>query len=164
MDQCAISNLLLLLLLLWQGLYCVLLYIWHINSHSGSGSRFVWKFSFLCNFVNAAHTDMYDTSKESCAQGFHFCFTPKSFKQFIGTLWPKNWKTQTFFLVTESFLYIESCIMPLLKALIMGFISFITPKSFEQFMGTLWPQNWKTQTFFLVTESFLYIESCVMPL
>ena len=50
------------------------------------------KFSFLSNFVNAAHTDMYDTSKESCAQGLHFfylhlralsnlwgCYDPKNF-------------------------------------------------------------------------------------
>ena len=29
---------------------------------------------FLCNFVNSVHTDMYDASEESCAQGFHFFF------------------------------------------------------------------------------------------
>ena len=34
-------------------------------------------------------------------------------------------KKADFFLVTESFLYIESCVMPLLKALIKGFISFL---------------------------------------
>ena len=28
----------------------------------------------LCNFVTSAHTDMYDTSEESCAQGLHFFF------------------------------------------------------------------------------------------
>ena len=32
------------------------------------------KFSFLHNFVNSAHTDMYDTSNESCAQGLYFFF------------------------------------------------------------------------------------------
>ena len=52
----------------------VLLCIWHITSHSGSGSRFMSKISFLRNFVNSAHTDMYDTSNESCAQGLYFFF------------------------------------------------------------------------------------------
>ena len=42
--------------------------------HSGSGSGFVSKFSLLCNFVNFAHRNMYDASKESCAQGLHFFF------------------------------------------------------------------------------------------
>ena len=32
------------------------------------------KFSFFHNFVNSAHTDMYDTSNESCAQGLYFFF------------------------------------------------------------------------------------------
>ena len=31
-------------------------------------------FSFFRNFVNSAHTDMYDTSNESCAQGLYFFF------------------------------------------------------------------------------------------
>ena len=71
-------------------------FIWYyytydiIKSHSGSGSGFVSKFSFLRNFINSAHTDMYNTSKESCAQGLHFFSTPKSFEQFMGTLRPKN--------------------------------------------------------------------------
>ena len=43
----------------------------------------------------------------------------------MGTLWPKNFfKKQTFLLETESFLHIKSHIVPLLKALIKGFISF----------------------------------------
>ena len=47
----------------------------------------VSKISFLHNFVNSTHTDMYDTSKESCAQGlcffFHTSNSYKSFKQFM---------------------------------------------------------------------------------
>ena len=31
-------------------------------------------FSFLRNFVNSAHTDMYDASNESWVQGLHFFF------------------------------------------------------------------------------------------
>ena len=41
---------------------------------------------FLCNFVNSSHNDVYDTSKESCAQGLYFLFTPKTFELFMGTL------------------------------------------------------------------------------
>ena len=67
-------------------LYLVLLHIWHTKSHSGSGSGFMSKFFFLHNFVNSAHTEMYDTSNESCAQGLYFFSTPKSFELFMGTL------------------------------------------------------------------------------
>ena len=43
--------------------HLALLHIWQMKSHSGSGSRLVSKFSFLSNFVNFAHRNMYDTSK-----------------------------------------------------------------------------------------------------
>ena len=66
------------------------------------------------------------------------------------------------YFVTLSILHIETCMIPLSKAVHKGFISFFSPKSFEQFMGTLWPQNWKTQTVLLITEPYLHIESCVM--
>ena len=65
--------------------------------------------------------------------------------------------------VTSSILHIETCIIPLSKAVHKGFISFFTPKSSELFMGTLWPQNWKKLTFLLVTVHFLHIESSVIP-
>ena len=54
------------------------------------------------------------------------------------------------FFVTSSILHIETCMIPLSKAVHKGFISFLTPKSFELFMGTLtlWPKNWKKLTFF----------------
>ena len=41
------------------------------------------------------------------------------------------------FFVTLSILHIQTCMIPLMKAVLKGFISFSTPKSFEQFMGTL---------------------------
>ena len=52
----------------------------------------------------------------------------------------------------------------LMKAVPKGFISCLPPKIFEQFMGTLCIQNIKKQTFLLVTETYLHIESSVMPL
>ena len=58
----------------WHELHLVLLQISHIKSHSGSGSGFVSKFSFLTNVVNSAHRGMYNTSKESCVQGLDFIF------------------------------------------------------------------------------------------
>ena len=66
------------------------------------------------------------------------------------------------FFLTSSILHLETCMIPLSKAVHKGFISFLTPKSFEQFMGTLWPQNWKKLTFLLFTVSFLHIESSVI--
>ena len=58
----------------WHERHLVLLHISHIKSHSGSGSRFVSKFSFLPNFVNSVHRGMYNTSKKSYVQGLHFIF------------------------------------------------------------------------------------------
>ena len=69
------------------------------------------------------------------------------------------------FVVTSSILHIETCMIPLSKAVHKGFISFHTPKSSELFMGTLWPQNWKKLSFLLVSVSFLHIEwSVIRPL
>ena len=58
----------------WHKIHLVLLEISHTKSHSGSGSGFVSKFSFLTNFVDSTHRGMYNTSKESCVQGLHFIF------------------------------------------------------------------------------------------
>ena len=55
------------------------------------------------------------------------------------------------FFVSLSIPHIQTCMMPLMKAELKGFISSFTPKSCEQFMGMLWPQNWKKQTFLLLT-------------
>ena len=67
---------------------------------------------------------MYNTSKKSYVQGLDFIFvTPKSFEQFMGTLWPQNWKKLTFLLVIVSFPLIESSVIPALKAFMKGFIS-----------------------------------------
>ena len=67
------------------------------------------------------------------------------------------------FFVTLSILHIETCMIPLSKAVHKDFISFFTPKSSELFMGTLWPKNWKKLSFLLVTVPFLHIESSVIP-
>ena len=92
---------------------------------------------FLCNFVNSAHTDMYDTSKASFAQELHFFFLHlRALSDLWGRYDPKLKKISCF-LVTESFLHIESCVMPLYKALNKGFISFCTATRFDQYMRTL---------------------------
>ena len=67
------------------------------------------------------------------------------------------------FFVTSLILHIETCMIPLSKAMHKSFISFLTRKSSELFMGTLWPQNWKKLTFLFVTVPFLHIESSVIP-
>ena len=65
------------------------------------------KFSFLLFFVNSAHTDMYDTLKESCTQGLHFFFL---YLKALSNLWghydPETEKTD-FLCVTVSFLHTE---------------------------------------------------------
>ena len=102
--------------------------------------------------------------KKAVLKGFISFVTPKSFEQFIWTLWPKTWKKQTFFLVTESFLCIKSCVMPLFKALIKGFISFLHLRLLSNLWGRYDQKPKKNQTFFLVAESFLPVESCVRPI
>ena len=47
------------------------------------------------------------------------------------------------YFVTLSILHIETCMIPLSKAVDKASFLFLTPKSFELFMGTLWPKNWK---------------------
>ena len=66
---------------------------------------------------------MYNTSKKSYVQELDFIFTPKSFEQFMGTLWPKNWKKMILLVVIVSFLLIESNVIPALKAFMKGLIS-----------------------------------------
>ena len=82
------------------------------------------KFSLLCNFVNSAHRNMYDTSVQSWAEGLHFFFLHL---RVSSSLWgrynPKTEKKLTFLLVTVSFLLIESSVIPALKAFMKGFIS-----------------------------------------
>ena len=86
----------------------------------------------------------------------------------INVLWgrydPKTEKKQMFFLVTESFLHLKSCVRPLLKACIEGFISVLHLRALSNLWGRYDPKTKKKQTFFLVTESFLHVESCVMSL
>ena len=81
------------------------------------------------------------------------------------------------FFVTSSILHIQTCMIPLSKAVHKGFISFFSPKSSELFMGTLWPKNWKKALVFACdcafsshrikcntsTESFLWRASFLLP-
>ena len=102
------------------------------------------KFFFLHNFVNSAHTGMYGTSNESCAQGLYFFFlTSMSFGQFMGMLCPQNWKKQTFLLITESFLHIESCVMLLLKASSRPSFRFLTLTDWSNIWGRYHKKKWK---------------------
>ena len=69
------------------------------------------------------------------------------------------------FSVTSSILHIETCMIPLSKAVHKGFILFLTPKSSELFIGTLTrydPKTEKKLSFLLVTVPFLHIESSVI--
>ena len=96
------------------------------------------KFAFLRNFVNSAHRDMYYTSKKSCVQGLDFFFLHlRALNNLWGRYDPKTEKMQTFLLITESFLHIESCVMLLLKASSRSSFLFLTLTSLEQYMGTL---------------------------
>ena len=95
-------------------------------------------------------------------------------------LWPINWKFHhyngvviyRFVLITRSILDLTTCAIPLCKALTDGFISSMTPKTSDQVMGMLWPQNWKFHHyngvaiygFVLITRSILDLTTCAIPL
>ena len=108
-----------------------------MKRHSGSGSGFVSKFSFLRNFVNCAHTDMSDTSNESCGQGLYFFFLHLRALSNLWDVMTLKLKNADVLLITESFLHIESCVMLLLKASSRSSFLFLTLTSLEQYMGTL---------------------------
>ena len=115
-------------------------------------------FLFFVTLLILAHTDMYDTSKERLCPRASFLFlTRKRFEQFMGTLWPKNWKKQTFLLVTVSCLHIESSVIPPLIASMKGCISSSTSTSYEQYMRTLWPQNMKIWWFKCALWSLIHL-------
>ena len=66
-------------------------FIWHYYAYDISNAILDLDPDSCQNFpffitVNSAHTDMYDTSNESCAQGLYFAFAPKSFEQIMGML------------------------------------------------------------------------------
>ena len=112
--------------------------------------------------------------------GFISSMTPKTSDPVMGTLWPKNWKFHhynnvaiyRFVLIARSILDSTTCAIPLWKALTDGFISSMTPKTSDQVMGTLWPQNWKFHhyngvakyDFLLITRSILDLTTCAIPL
>ena len=69
-----------------------------------------------------------------------------------------------YFLVTLSVLRIQTRMIPLMKAVLTGFISFSYIEELQAIYGDVMTQKLKNTDFLLVTESFLHIESCVIPL
>ena len=57
-----------------------------------------------------------------------------------------------FFFIT-SIRHAEMCVIPLRKAVIKGFISFMYTKESEHFMGTLWPKTENKADFVLTDQS-----------
>ena len=103
----------------------------------------MWKFSLLYNFVNSAHTDMCDTSKESFAQGLHFFFLHlRASSNFWGRYDPKLKKTYIFPCNWVISLHKITCNASV-QSSHQGIHFFSTPKTFEQFMGTLWSKTLK---------------------
>ena len=68
------------------------------------------------------------------------------------------------FFVTLSILHIQTYMIPLRKAVLKGIISFSYTYELQAIYGDVMTPKLKRQTFFLVTESFLQVESCVMSL
>ena len=86
--------------------------------------RICVKFFFLRNIFNSAHTDIYDTSIESCVQRLYFFFIHlRALSNLWGRYDPKTEKKLTFLLVTVSFCHIESSVIPPMKVFMKGFIS-----------------------------------------
>ena len=56
-------------------------------------------------------------------------------------------KKADFFLLTESILHIESCVMPLLKALIEGLIFFLHLRALSNLWGPYDPNTEKSRLF-----------------
>ena len=54
--------------------------------------------------------------------------------------------------------------IPLMKAVLTDFISFSYIEELQAIYGDVMTQKLKNTDFLLVTESFLHIESCVIPL
>ena len=76
------------------------------------------------NCVIFSHGIMCSTTVESSQQCLHFIFSQRqAFSNLRGRYYPKTEKNVDLFLVTVSFLHIESSVIPLLKAVTNGFIS-----------------------------------------
>ena len=71
----------------WQGFHFALPRIWHIKSHSGSGSRFVSIFSFFVTLSILRVEICMILLWKTVNMGFISLFTPKNFKQFMGLSW-----------------------------------------------------------------------------
>ena len=117
---------------------------------------------------------------KALTDGFISSVTPKTSDQVMGSLWSQNCKFHHyngvaiyhFVLITRSILNLTTCAIPLCKALTDAFLSSMTPKTSDQVMGTLWPQNWKFHhyngvaifRFVLITRSILDLTTCAIPL
>ena len=87
---------------------------------------------------------MYDTSEESCAQGLHFFFLHlRASSNLWGRYDPKTEKSRRF-----SLSHIESCVIPLLKALIKGFVSFLHLRLLSNLWGRCDSKTEKKQNVF----------------
>ena len=130
-------------------------------------SGYVSNFFLLRNFVTSSHRSICDTSMKCCDPEIHFLLHLRVLSNLKGRYDLKNKKKKmkaVFWPVTKSFFHMESNAIPLLKALISTFISSSYADKLWEFKGTLWPQNWKIAEYLLVTVSFLYIDSNVIPL
>ena len=56
------------------------------------------KFSFLCNFVNSAHTDMYDNLKKAVLKGFSLFSYTLELRAIYGDVMTLKHKKADFFL------------------------------------------------------------------
>ena len=99
-----------------QELHFVLLKIWHIKSHSGSGSRFMSRFSYPHTAVNSTLRDICYASMESCFQGLSFIYLDL---RPLNNLWglhdPKTENMSRFLPIMEQFLHIELRAMPFIE-------------------------------------------------
>ena len=111
--------------------HLVLLHIQHMKRHSGSGSGFVSKFSFLHNFINSAHM-LYDTSNESCAQRLYFLHLRSS--SIYGDVMTLKLKKADFLLITVISSHRIMCNASI-ESFIQAFISFSYTDKFGAIYG-----------------------------
>ena len=133
------------------------IFLTNLDYHSGSWAK--------SGFSDLPHDSI---SQKLVIRGFSFNISNRRFGQLLPfifsdlakrsdiamrALWPQNWKFYTF--------VVENSFTSTLFWKNQGLHFFLTPKSVEQFMGTLWTE---TADVFACTESFRHIESCVMPM
>ena len=95
-----------------------------------------------CNCVISSHRIKFNTSIESSQQYLHFIYLHgQAVSNLRGHYDPKTEKNADFFLVTVSFLHIESSVIPFWKLWAIPSFHLLTLMSSEQFMRTLWQKN-----------------------